>query len=110
MYTSTILLIAAAATAAVAAPVTTIKTTNPTKTIAVAPASAGMVDTEGQCIHPPRDAAADIASVATAAARVAGGETQEEYNHKLVKMDKAREHVWRDYMMDGELDDGWWAI
>ncbi|KAI4682818.1 uncharacterized protein J4E84_007283 [Alternaria hordeiaustralica] len=135
MHTPTILLIAAAASAAVAAPIT-LNPTNPTDStnkinynapVAKALASAGMVDTEGHCMHPlhdglaypPRSAlyAADTAAVDTAAASraamvamdtaavdaarasvVAGHvdeeeeETQEQYNKKLVKMDKAREH------------------
>ncbi|KAI4608557.1 hypothetical protein J4E83_008993 [Alternaria metachromatica] len=126
MHTPTILLIAAAASAAVAAPVTTIKptdSTNPTSKInqnapvAAALASAGMVDTEGHCMHPLHDGLAyppraalyaadtaavdavalDAAAVDAAAASVVAGhvdeeETQEQYNKKLVKMDKAREH------------------
>ncbi|KAI4619091.1 uncharacterized protein J4E87_007678 [Alternaria ethzedia] len=122
MHTPTIILIAAAASAAVAAPVTTIKPTDSTKpanTAIVAPASAGMVDTEGHCMHPPRAAfaaldaamaAGDAATAAAAAAEIASAvaaaqattaqaaahaeeeETQEQYNKKLVKMDKAREH------------------
>ena len=118
MHTPTIILIAAAARAAVAAPVTTIKPTDsskPANTAIVAPASAGMVDTEGHCMHPPRAAfaaldaamaAGDAATAAAAAAEIASvvaaaqaataqadeEETQEQYNKKLVKMDKAREH------------------
>ena len=113
MHTPTILLIAAAVSAAVAAPVTTLKptdSTNPANTVTVAPASAGMVDTEGHWMHPPRDhcmylpchagfAAADAAAADIAAAQAATAhadeeeeETQEQYNKKLVKMDKAREH------------------
>ncbi|KAI4640938.1 uncharacterized protein J4E79_011792 [Alternaria viburni] len=127
MHTPTILLIAAAASAAVAAPVTVIPTdstnpTNPTNKInynapiAAALVSAGMVDTEGHCMHPPRDSlmypsraamvAADTAAVDAARASIGflpvtpaaafadeeEEETQEQYNKKLVKMDKAREH------------------
>ena len=118
MHTPTILLIAAAASAAVAAPVTTVKPTNPINPdkinynapVAAALASAGMVDTEGHCMHPPRDhagfAALDTAAVHAARASIGflpvtpaaayadegEEETQEQYNKKLVKMDKAREH------------------
>ena len=104
MHTPTIIVIAAAASAAVAAPVTILNPTDSTKpanTAIVAPASAGMVDTEGHCMHPPRAdfaaldaamAAGDAAQAATAHAAEEEEETQEQYNKKLVKMDKAREH------------------
>ena len=114
MHTPTIILIAAAASAAVAAPVT-VNPTNPTDStkinhnapVAKALASAGMVDTEGHCMHPLHDglayppraalyaadaAAADFAAASVAAAQADEEETQEQYNKKLVKMDKAREH------------------
>ncbi|KAI4923290.1 hypothetical protein J4E85_008327 [Alternaria conjuncta] len=130
MHTPTILIIAAAASAAVAAPVTTVKptdSTNPTKPtnptnynapIAKALVSAGMVDTEGHCMHPLHDglayppraalyaadaAAADFAAASVAAAQAEEEETQEQYNKKLVKMDKA---LWRIYTPPGELHEG----
>lgn len=43
-------------------------------------------------MYPPRHAAVAAADIAAAAAQVKEEETQEQYNHKLVKMDKAREH------------------